>query len=78
LGPSVGRDPLRPGGHLVAPRWGSLLVEVELPFGTSGTFMAPTPASSVAIDGDPAEATVALAPGRHAIEVSAPRIAARR
>jgi hypothetical protein len=55
-----------------------LLVEVELPFGTSGTFMAPTPASSVAIDGDPAEATVALAPGRHAIEVSAPRIAARR
>ncbi len=54
----------------------SLIAEVDLPFGASGTFTAPTtPGSSVTIDGATAGAMAALAPGRHRITVGAPMIA---
>jgi alpha-L-rhamnosidase len=54
----------------------SLIAEVELPFGTSGTFTAPTTdGSSVTVDGAEEGVTIALSPGRHSITVSAPMIA---
>jgi alpha-L-rhamnosidase len=58
---------------------GALFVEVELPFGTSGTFLAPvTDASRVTIDGADADERAFLGPGRHVLSVTRPRIAAGR
>ncbi len=56
---------------------GSLAADLELPFGTSGTFLAPlTDQSRVTVDGAASEDGAELAPGRHRVCVSAPRIAA--
>jgi alpha-L-rhamnosidase len=55
---------------------GSLAVDLELPFGTSGTFLAPTTDESrVVVDGVPSGGQADLGPGRHHMKVSAPRIA---
>ena len=65
---------------LVASAWrvedgSGLSVEVELPFGTSGTFVAPmTPASRITLDGAAAGEVVELSPGRHSIVVSQPSV----
>ena len=56
---------------------GSLAADLELPFGTSGTFLAPlTDQSRVTVDGAASDDGPELAPGRHRVRVSAPRIAA--
>lgn len=48
--------------------------QVELPFGTGATFIAPVSASSaVLVDGQRGEATARLGPGRHEVSVSAAR-----
>ena len=55
---------------------GSLVAGVELPFGTTGTFVAPvTSGSRVTLDGSAAEPRVALGPGRHTLRVTQPRLA---
>ena len=56
-------------------------VEVELPFGTSGTFIAPaTSASAIDVDGErvPAGSPIALPSGAHSLTVTRPAIALRR
>ena len=56
---------------------GQLLAEIELPFGTSGTFIAPAGVGSVVrVDGAAAETPVRLGPGRHTVSVTAPLVAA--
>jgi alpha-L-rhamnosidase len=53
-----------------------LAVDLELPFGTSGLFVAPmTEESTISVDGSPATGAVVLGHGRHAINVTRPRIA---
>jgi hypothetical protein len=55
-----------------------LSVEIELPFGTSGTFVAPVgPGSTVVVDAVEAAVRVRLGPGRHMIAVSRPRVVRR-
>lgn len=55
---------------------GSLRVEVELPFGTTGHFDGPSTASSrMSIDGQLAQGDEVIGPGRHVIELTAPAIA---
>jgi alpha-L-rhamnosidase len=55
---------------------GDFIADVELPFGTTGTFLAPvTDASSVRVDGAVAESHLELGPGRHTIIVVAPLLA---
>jgi alpha-L-rhamnosidase len=55
---------------------GSLVADVVLPFGTTGTFIAPvTDGSAVTIDGGPAEPVTAVPPGVHTIVVERPRVA---
>lgn len=55
---------------------GSFVSDIELPFGTSGTLMAPvTTASSVIVDGTPTAARSLIGPGRHHVTVSAPHLA---
>ena len=55
-----------------------LSVEIELPFGTSGTFVAPVrPGSTVVVDAAEAADRVRLAPGRHVIAVSRPLVVGR-
>jgi alpha-L-rhamnosidase len=55
---------------------GSLIVEVGLPFGTTGTFIAPTTQrSSVTVEGVAEGPITSLGPGWHRIAVSAPMIA---
>jgi alpha-L-rhamnosidase len=57
---------------------GALRVDVRLPFGTRGTFVAPvTSASSVRVDGHDGATSVELGPGHHEVVVSEPRLAAR-
>ncbi len=56
---------------------GVLGADIELPFGTSGTFVAPvTAGSQVTVDGAAGGTRTTLGPGRHHVTVSAPRIAA--
>ncbi len=53
-----------------------LTVEIELPIGTTGTFVAPmTSTSSVALDGAPAGRRIDLGPGRHVLLVTDPALA---
>ena len=60
--------------HLDGP--GLLSVEVELPFGTSGRFIAPvTGKSKVRANGDDASASLTVTPGRTSISVTHPVIA---
>lgn len=55
---------------------GDLSVDVELPFGTSGLFVAPvTMDSSVLVDGVAGAGEVRLGPGRHSLAVTKPRVA---
>ena len=58
----------------------ALLAQVELPFGTTGEFTPPSTSDSVTtVDGQTVEdGAVTLAPGRHAISVTAPAIAGTR
>ena len=58
----------------------ALQAEVELPFGTTGEFTPPSTSDSVTtVDGQTVEdGAVTLAPGRHAISVTAPAIAGTR
>jgi alpha-L-rhamnosidase len=56
---------------------GTLAVDVDLPFGTSGTFVAPvTDGSRVVIDGADGNERASLGAGRHTLSVTRPRIAA--
>ncbi len=56
---------------------GVLGADIELPFGTSGTFVAPvTSGSQVTVDGAAGGTRTTLGPGRHHVTVSAARIAA--
>jgi alpha-L-rhamnosidase len=55
---------------------GLLTADIELPFGSSGTFVAPvTSDSRVTVDGATSTERSTLGPGRHQVIVSAPRIA---
>jgi alpha-L-rhamnosidase len=55
---------------------GSLVADVELPFGTSGVFSSPvTDRSAVMCDGTQVRNDVDLRPGHHVIVVSEPRLA---
>ena len=55
---------------------GDLSVDVQLPFGASGTFFPPTnDDSEVTLNGEPAEREVILGPGSHRLLVTNPRIA---
>ena len=55
---------------------GTLSADITLPFGSSGTFIAPaTSGSRVTVDGVAADDRCAVEPGRHLVTVSAPRIA---
>ncbi len=55
----------------------TLVMEVELPFGTSGTFLAPTTsASRIAVDGEPAGEQTTVGPGHHTLSVTLARIVA--
>ena len=59
---------IEPGGELTA--------DIVLPFGTSGTFIAPsTDASQVLCDGVDSGHEVSLGPGSHRLSVTSPRIA---
>ena len=54
----------------------AVVVDVELPFGTTGEFTAPaTAASVVTVDGQPASPVVSLEPGHHTVVVTAVAIA---
>jgi alpha-L-rhamnosidase len=83
LAPSIGR----PGYRHVLMAYGQLSIawridgdgvfraEVELPFGSSGTFVAPAmTASQTEVDGAVTSHAVDLGPGRHVIAVQQPRI----
>jgi alpha-L-rhamnosidase len=51
-------------------------VEVELPIGISGTFIAPAAVdSTVTLDGEPAERVVGIGPGGHTLLVTEPALA---
>jgi alpha-L-rhamnosidase len=53
-----------------------LTVEIDLPLGTTATFVAPaTDASTVRLGDSPCELSVTLGPGHHALAVSGPAIA---
>jgi alpha-L-rhamnosidase len=55
---------------------GALVADIELPFGSSGTFVVPDTAGSlVTVDGVAGQATSRLGHGRHRVTVSSPRIA---
>jgi alpha-L-rhamnosidase len=55
---------------------GSLVAEIDVPFGTSGIFSgAPTDRSRVTLDGMDAANDVDLGPGRHVIVVTEPHLA---
>ena len=54
----------------------TVVVDVELPFGTTGEFTAPaTAASVVTVDGQPASPVVRLEPGHHTVVVTSAAIA---
>ena len=54
----------------------TLVVDAELPFGTSGEFNAPvTAVSAVTVDGQPAGPVVRLEPGHHTVVVTSAAIA---
>jgi alpha-L-rhamnosidase len=54
----------------------ALTVEVDLPAGTSGTFIAPVAvASVVTLDGEPSDRVVDVGPGRHRLVVTEPALA---
>ena len=56
---------------------GDLVADVELPFGTTGTFVAPTTdASRLRVDGETLAVVPVLGPGHHLVVVSAPRVVA--
>jgi alpha-L-rhamnosidase len=56
---------------------GALAAEVELPFGSTGEFLAPsTQGSDVRLDDVPAETRMVLGPGQHQLTVTNPLIAA--
>ena len=58
---------------------GTLAAGVELPFGTTGTFVAPVnEGSRVSLDGAESGARMAVGPGRHSVCVTRPHIAAGR
>lgn len=65
----------------VASAWnledaGPLSVEIDLPFGSSGRFVAPvTQASIVLVDGVAVSEEIRLSPGHHSIKVTHPRVA---
>jgi alpha-L-rhamnosidase len=53
-----------------------LVADIELPFGSSGVFIAPVTAGSiVSVNGMPAATPAQLDHGRHVVTVSTPRIA---
>jgi alpha-L-rhamnosidase len=55
---------------------GVLTADVELPFGSSGTFVAPMTSDSwVTVDGATGTKRSMLGPGRHRVSVSAARVA---
>jgi alpha-L-rhamnosidase len=55
-----------------------LTIELELPFGTTGTVDPPlTDNSLVTVDGRPSDAPTEVGPGRHVVVVTRPRIAGR-
>ena len=55
---------------------GRLLVEIDSPIGTTGTFIAPaTPSSTVSLDGEIVEHRIDLGPGRHHLLVTDPALA---
>jgi len=54
---------------------GALSVDLDLPFGTSGVFVAPVTAeSSVLVEGAVETGEIRLGPGRHSLSVTKPRI----
>ena len=54
----------------------TLVVDVELPFGTTGEFTAPaTAASVVTVDGQPASVVARLEPGHHTVVVTSAAVA---
>jgi alpha-L-rhamnosidase len=54
----------------------TVVVDVELPFGTTGEFTAPaTAASIVTLDGRAADTVAGLEPGHHTIVVTSPAVA---
>ncbi len=64
----------------VATEWrleaDGLTVEIDLPIGTTGAFVAPvTGTSTVSLDGKPAERHLDLGPGRHRLLVTDPALA---
>jgi alpha-L-rhamnosidase len=65
----------------VATEWnvrddGRLVVDIGLPFGSRGTFVAPvTTGSSVTLDGQAVAERVPLGPGRHTLAVTRPLLA---
>ena len=57
---------------------GDLMADIELPFGTSGTFIAPATASSrTEVDGAVSQHRVTLGPGRHVVAVQQPLVIGR-
>jgi alpha-L-rhamnosidase len=55
---------------------GSLVADIALPFGATGTFVAPVAEkSTVNVDGNPAPSSSTLTPGTHTVVVERPRIA---
>jgi alpha-L-rhamnosidase len=53
-----------------------LVADVDLPFGTTGEFRAPTTSdSNVSVDGRTSASPIEVAPGRHRVVVTAPRVA---
>jgi alpha-L-rhamnosidase len=55
---------------------GNLLVEIDSPIGTTGTFIAPaTTNSTVSLDGEIVEHRIDLGPGRHRLLVTDPALA---
>ena len=54
---------------------GDLSVDIVLPFGASGNFIAPaTEGSKIVCDGIPSDKEVTLGPGSHRLSVTNPRI----
>ncbi len=55
---------------------GGLVVEIDTPIGTTGTFIAPaTSSSTVSLDGETVQPRIDLGPGRHRLLVTDPALA---